>query len=155
MNFEFKDSKIRDESGELLVCYHGSDDDKRYDIIDTDKSAYNTPCAFFTDDLDWVTEYSQRYGNKGNVYECYLNITNPLIIDAKGNDVYSIPLNNNEVHISDVAKHGYENHYDGVIINNVEEYEGKVVTDFIVFTNDQIKIISNTNKKNVRCLNEV
>lgn len=155
MNFEFKDSKIRNNNGELLVCYHGSDDDKLYDTIDTDKSAYSTPYAVFTDDLEWATTHAQRYGNKGNVYECYLNITNPLIIDAKGNDVYSIPLNSNEVHISDVAKYGYANHYDGVIINNVKEYGGKVVNDFITFTNDQIKIISNANKQNVRCSNEI
>lgn len=150
----FKGSKIRDESGNLLVCYHGSDNNKRYDTIDNDKSAYSTPSAYFSNSLDFAVSYAQRYGDKGNVYECYLNITNPLIIDANGNDFYSIPLNNDEVHISDVAKYGYENNYDGVIINNVEEYEGKVVTDFITFTNDQIKLITNQAPTNSLNMNE-
>ena len=150
----FKDSKIRDNSGQLLVCYHGSVDNERYDTIDGSKSKYGSPMAFFSDQPDFAVSFSQRYNDKGNVYECYLNITNPLIVDANGNNYNSVTLNGDALHISDVAKYASANGYDGVVVKNVEEYFGKVVTDFITFTNNQIKLITNPTPTNSLNMNE-
>ena len=75
----FKDSKVRDENGNLLTVYHGS------------KNKFNV----FTSDINWFSsskEYSNNYGKKANLFnkvtkrepkkskvtfETYLNIKNP------------------------------------------------------------------------------
>lgn len=87
----FKDSKIVDENGNLIVMYHGTrsggftifnarySDDKR--------------SLFFSDNKDVAKSYTREFGEVGDykegskgimVYPVYLNVTNPLIIDAKG-----------------------------------------------------------------------
>ena len=149
----FKNSVVRNQTGRLIVCYHGSDNDRRYDTIDTNKSSYSTPSSYFSDSLSFAISFSQRYEGNGNVYECYLNITNPLFIDARGKDFYSVPLNGESLHISDVAKYAYERNYDGVIVKNIKEYGNNIVTDFITFRNNQIKLISNKNPTNSEHMN--
>lgn len=75
----FKDSKVRDENGNLLTVYHGS------------KNKFNE----FTSDINWFSsskEYSNNYGKEANLFnkvtkiepkkskvtfETYLDIKNP------------------------------------------------------------------------------
>lgn len=77
----FKDSKVRDENGNLLTVYHGS------------KNKFNV----FTSEINWFSsskEYSNNYGKKANLFnkvtkreprksketfETYLNIKNTII----------------------------------------------------------------------------
>lgn len=68
----FKDSKARDENDALKTVYHG-----------TNKAGFTV----FNRNQNWYTdskEIADTYTNKDGVYEGYLNITNPLIIDANG-----------------------------------------------------------------------
>lgn len=105
----FKDSKIRDSQGRLLVCYHGTKKAGFEEFLPqdfTDALFYkfgkaNVNC--FTTDLDTAKSYSGYQskrletgekadvgpydfadngdGTKSGVYAVYLNIKNPLIVD--------------------------------------------------------------------------
>lgn len=105
----FKDSKIRDSQGRLLVCYHGTtkagfEEFMPQDFTDTVYYKFgksNVNC--FSTDLDTAKSYSgysykkldngervevgpfdfinNEYGRKSGVYAVYLNIKNPLIVD--------------------------------------------------------------------------
>lgn len=70
--YYFKDSKIRDENGNLKVMYHGSTES--FSVFDRKKaksSGYYGNGFYFTDSDTHAKQY-------GNAYEVYLNITNPL-----------------------------------------------------------------------------
>ena len=81
----FKDSVVRDENGNLKVMYHGTSDGG-FTVFDTYGSKYGLfgQGSYFTDNKD----IGQSYTNKGRganpqVYEAYLNITNPIDMDAQ------------------------------------------------------------------------
>lgn len=71
----FKDSKVRDADGNLLVVRHGTDAD--FNIFDFSKAGKNGKAEgygfYFSDDK----EITNRYGN--NQMEVYLNITKPML----------------------------------------------------------------------------
>lgn len=139
----FKDSKIRNSANQLIVCYHGTTDEEDYSTISPKRSSYGTPSSFFGNNLEFAVSFAQRYGDRGNVYNCYLNIINPLVIDAEGADFYSVPLKGDKVHISEVARYAVKNNFDGVVVHNIKEYGNKIITDFITFEENQIKLVSN------------
>jgi hypothetical protein len=78
----FKDSKIRDENGNLLVVYHGT----RKANFTVFKRNFN----FFTDSAEMAESYSPG----GEKYTGYLNIKNPYVIDAGGERWSRIPIDN-------------------------------------------------------------
>lgn len=67
----FKDSKVRDEDGKLLVVYHGTSED--FTVFDREKGRSNMDIqgSFFS---PWELD-ARGYG--ANVRAFYLNITNP------------------------------------------------------------------------------
>lgn len=213
----FKDSKVRDENGNLKVMYHGtstggfttfekrfSDDGRSifftdslmvakgysgtYDeIIPNKKLSVKDMTDIIYDSYRWVefedgeyriihrkgekyeTEYSNKdydefvaylmeeYGDSevsGN-YKVYLNITNPLIVEADGTNWDELPsIDDREVMTTrDYAEYAEANGYDGVIINDVfdiaiyasgrEKYEPSTVV--IAFDSNQIKSVYNEN----------
>lgn len=74
----FKDSKVRDENGNLLVTYHGSDNNfTKFEHKFMGKSGTSYGYGFyFTNN----TEVAKGYGNT-NPY--YLNITKPLSLETR------------------------------------------------------------------------
>ena len=66
----FRDSKIRDEQGNLLVVYHGSRN-AGFTIFKTDLEG-----TYFTADKQYATEYAKM--NNDNVYSVYLDIKKPF-----------------------------------------------------------------------------
>lgn len=81
-NEYFKNSKVRDEDGNLLKVYHGSPN--RFTIFDPER--INTHGAaegrgfYFTDNRNMAEGYTH---NTDNVYEGYLNITKPLDLEKR------------------------------------------------------------------------
>lgn len=78
----FKDSKVRDENGNLKVVYHGSPAQFTkfsYDFMGSTGSAEGR--GFYFTDKKAVAEGYQRSG--GQLMEGYLSITKPLSLDAK------------------------------------------------------------------------
>lgn len=72
----FKDSKVRDENGNLKVMYHGTASD--FTIFDTMVQGGKNGTAegygiYFTDS----EEVAKPYSNNGKLMQGYLNITNP------------------------------------------------------------------------------
>lgn len=92
----FKDSKVRDENGNLLVVYHGTRGD--FNIFDIGKSGQNYEGNwslsgkgfYFTEDIAEAQDYAESSVNDGdiNTKEVYLNITKPFYT----NEDYSTEL---------------------------------------------------------------
>lgn len=82
----FKDSVVRDENGNLKVMYHGTSNGG-HTVFDTwGKSNYGLfgTGAYFTDSKTIAESYTNKgKGNNKQVYESYLNIKNPLDMDAQ------------------------------------------------------------------------
>lgn len=75
----FKNSKARDDQGRLLVMFHGSKD-FGFTIFNPDKSD-DKRSLFFTDSKGMASTYVE---DKDKIYEVYLNLQNPFILDAYG-----------------------------------------------------------------------
>ena len=74
----FKDSKIRDKNGNLLVVYHGTPN-KFTVFVPRTAQGWGTG-IYFTDNKSETVEYGD------NVVEAYLNITNPFNADTMSYD---------------------------------------------------------------------
>ena len=155
----FGNSNAVDEQGRPIVVYHGSG--SRFKKF---KEQSNT---FFTDNKNVAKSYSER----SIVYNVYLKMENPLVVDAKGNYYDHIPLPENiseKEMLGDMysvyerfGQVGKENPdtsadllgfyarkkgYDGVIIKNVIDaatFLKETGTDYITFDNKQIKSTKN------------
>ena len=86
----FKDSKVRDESGNLLPVYHGSP--KEFFVFDRNRMGkgndqFGAGFYFATDE-----DASRHYGDK--VIKSYLNIQKPIVINRTedGGDLYDVHL---------------------------------------------------------------
>lgn len=212
----FKDSKVRDENGNLKVMYHGtersgftvfdrgfSDDGRSFfftdspmvakgysgtydEIIPGRKLTVEEMTDIIYDSYRWVefedgeykiihnnrgefeTEYSSKdydefvayvqeeYGANepaGN-YKVYLDIKNPLVVDADGNGWDELPsIDDRETMTTrEYAEYAEENGYDGVIFKDIydiavyasgkEKFEPSTVA--IAFNSNQIKSVANT-----------
>lgn len=78
----FKDSKVRDENGNLMVMYHGS----MYDFtVFEDKAPVNGRVRgdgfYFTENKKHAANWGKKaYG--GKVYKVYLDIKNPFVVSS-------------------------------------------------------------------------
>lgn len=123
----FKESKIRDEDGNLLIVYHGSDAD--FTVFDKTKgrSTMDIQDSFFS---PWELD-AGGYG--GNVRAFYLNIKNPA---PEGIAYKALNRFKGQNNAGIKAREYLESlGYDGV--NNGDE-------EYIAFNSNQIKEISNT-----------
>lgn len=124
----FKDSKIRDEDGNLLVVYHGTNEE--FTVFDKTKgrSSMDIQGSFFSPwDLD-----AQGYGQ--NVKAYYLNITNPA---SEGVAYKALNRFKGQNYAGIKAREYLESlGYDGV--NNGDE-------EYIAFNSNQIKLVDNLN----------
>lgn len=76
----FKDSKVRDENGNLIPMYHGTPAED-FNIFDKNKIGSNTGNYGFFGDGFYFTQLSEEAKHYGkNVKEVYINITNPFNI---------------------------------------------------------------------------
>ena len=124
----FKDSKIRDENGNLLVVYHGTDAD--FTVFDKEKGRSNMDIqgSFFS---PWELD-ARGYGQ--NVKAYYLNITNPA---SEGIAYKALNRFKGQNNAGIKAREYLESlGYDGV--NNGNE-------EYIAFNANQIKAIENQN----------
>ena len=170
----FKDSKVRDENGNLLTVYHGS---KTAGFTVFNGSQGNGKYKFGNDNISFFTSsnsvadsYIPSSETSGK-YEGYLNLKNPLIVDADGSywnsiDYYgdgSLLVSTNEIVRDALGGGEYDSNgnwikYDGVIIKNVIDVGGnlksgysyadlmKLASDvYVAFNPNQFKNVDNTN----------
>lgn len=156
----FRNSKIRDKSGNLLVCYHGSGA-KNITTFDMYDSEYKRPKCFFSA----VKKYSDEYAydpdtdEEGKVYQVYLNITNPFDIeDSKCREIAKdilgeYPTKRRIVDTDKLFNELYKNKnkygYDGIIAGeeltskNLERFGNDANISYVPFYPNQIKLVSN------------
>lgn len=150
----FKDSKVRDENGNLLVMYHGTEanvgmaDDYWFTIFDIDRAGNHGSMLgdgfYFTSDRSHAEQYAHT---KGHIYETYLNIKNPLELNnfSTGELAYAIrninPYIEADIYKRDGTIDGYkvrkyllDNGYDGIHSGNT----------YVALNSNQIKNITNS-----------
>ena len=125
----FKDSKVRDEKGNLLRVYHGSDNGD-FTVFDKSRIGENLYPAYgegfyFARSKSTSDAYTGKDGVK-NIKTVYLNITNPFY--ATDNDI-------GKINVEELKKQGY----DGVISGYGN------MTEYVAFDSNQIKNIDNLN----------
>lgn len=151
----FRDSKVRDDQGRLLVVYHGTPHGG-FTQFRTDEG------AFFTTDREYARLYTR--GNDYNdsdaeIYEGYLNITKPFDTrKAKERRIFQnefymkwgngTPLSESGLPdwtdgndlIEFISENGYD--YDGIIIS--ESNAGKYAEEsYMALSPEQFKLIDN------------
>ena len=158
----FKDSKVRDEKGNLLAVYHGTRGD--FNVFETKRTGQNYEGdysslgrgSYFTSDKNVAKDFGESSVNEGdlNIKETYLDIKNPFYADdmarndskilkeisekydIKEDDLYNgynlVRLLRNKGVDSTEVLQGYG--YDGIIA------EG----EYVVFNSNQVKNVDNT-----------
>lgn len=130
----FGDSKVVDKHGDPLVVYHGTDKD-----FTAFKANGGYGAAFFSSSEELARSYAdsraKRSGNMPTIHPVFLNISNPMIVDANGkswDDIAVQGIENNSKAVRDLEKKGVTSMttnraaeiadgygFDGVIIKNV------------------------------------
>ena len=151
----FKDSKVRDDNGNLMVMYHGTEanvgipKEHWFNTFDIDKAGNHGNMLgngfYFTSEKTHAEQYAHT---KGNIYEVYLNIKKPLDLKnfSTGDLAYSIrninPYIEADIYKKDGTIDGYKvreylikNGYDGIHSGNT----------YVAFYSNQIKNINNSN----------
>ena len=115
----FRDSKVRDENGNLQVVYHGTKED--FTIFDLGKTLQGMAGHgfYFTDSLEKARRYA---GENGTVLKCYLNIREPVYSDG----TYQTNLS-------------WASRGDGYI------WRRPRWTEYVVKSPNQVKLVSNLN----------
>ena len=160
----FNNSVAKSNDGKLIPLYHGTNsfgfEDFSADFNDKTRSygKENTLVSFFSDSRKNAETYTK---DTNNVYEVYLNIQKPLVVDCDSKswsnlDPKSNPFGKTKTDdiIVEAIKSGK---YDGVIFNNIIDrgpnYHGKLesmtANDYVVFDNSQIIQTKNYNKDNI------
>lgn len=155
-----KDSKVRDEDGNLLTVYHGTEanvglpEDAKFTVFDINRAGSHGSLFgngfYFTSNKQHSEDYSK---GKGNVYEVYLNIKNPF-------KPLELDLGENINNFYDVIEQEFKNQLpsDWDSLNEYQKgkatryiledngYDGIFVGDnYIAFNSNQIKNVDNTN----------
>ncbi len=145
----FKDSKARDENGNLLTLYHGTNAD--FNVFKKGKKGYLGPSIYLSDEKS----NAERYTDYGMIKEVYANITNPLIVTSDNPDkqILKAAYGSDTVYNRRAAKQGLATFivnsndlkklqgmgYDGIIWKHPSGNE------YTVFNPNQLKNIDNTN----------
>ena len=136
----FKDSKVRDEKGNLQICYHGTNSD-----FDTFTKISKGSGYWFSEDNEYALEHGK------NLMEVYLNLKNPLdMTTIEGDNL--LPKLLHECFEKETFEHlnedtgvfSYkfrdflkEKGYDGMIWDHNEK------NTYVAFTSNQIKAVDN------------
>ena len=140
-----KASKVVNEDGTPKVVYHGTDKGGFY-VFDP-KMSDDKISLFFSDGK--VTSNSYAQSDNQQLYEVYLAIKKPYVIDAKGHmwNELDDKLGNTTREIAEKSK---SQGYDGVIIENVRDMGAIVINNTTEdFYNDFISTLTGGNKSAV------
>lgn len=129
----FKDSKVLDEKGNLLVVYHGTN--SKFNIFEKGKkNGWLGKGIYFSESKKYARE------NGKNTLTAYLNAQNPFM--AESNDHFGVFAeikaqypNATETNIAEILQ---DNGYDGIIYNDWDK--GRIIS---VFNPNQIKLVDN------------
>jgi GNAT superfamily N-acetyltransferase len=136
-------SKVVDENGEPKVVYHGSDNNFSVFDFKTNKGVYSSYSSFTNN-----KKLAESYGS--NIYNVFLKIHNPYIIDGKGDYIWNLVKGKNS---PDLFFDELPLNYDGIIFKSVIDFNGKLGTKFVLDISDiymvrkpsQIKLADGSN----------
>lgn len=146
----FKDSKVRDENGNLLVVYHGTDAYEDFTVFKKGKRGYLGGGIYLTSDENYAKKYAEKNGWKGKIYEAYVRVENPLVVttanpavEILGEKVAKRREQENSlptywINSNDIRKLKAKG-YDGIVWN----FGGN--TEVSVWESNQIKLTTNKN----------
>ena len=165
-------SKAVDENGDPKVMYHGTPSGG-FSVFDPESSYSEGKkiANFFSDNPSVVKETyavkNQYLGGKPQVYKCYINLKNPLVIEGNGQkwNELDMPKEMPSLRFRNYATGGYSESrktdtdgitkwakskgYDGVIFKNIIDgnaAKGRKSTVMAVFESNQIKDATGKNK---------
>ena len=160
----FKDSKVRDSEGNLMVMYHGTEsnvglpENEKFSVFDRDRAGshgtYYGAGFYFTPNMESAQDYAK---SKGDVYQTYLDMKNPYIptsdtINEDGTVDFAPNFYEDfENRFKDQLPQYWndENTNKGRVVRNILEdngYDGVINGDtYVVFNSNQIKNVDNTN----------
>ena len=159
----FKNSKVVDENGNLLVLYHGSKSAEKFTVFEDRPSKNGRMLGdgfYFTPDKKAADTWGKgAYDGKVNVYKVYLNMTNPFYVsenipasqemkDFAKEKGYKIDIDTTARFFSLFGEEYVKNNgYNGIILKAEENKDFyKLYGDqYVVFNANQIK--KTTNKK--------
>ena len=163
----FKNSKVRDAKGRLVVCYHSTGED--FDVFDKDKAGKHG--AMFGSGFYFSTHSDNIYAYGGKYKRCYLNIVKPYY-QAKDNYDDELAKKLIETYCGEFDEKAYEfdplgidysvtkyiksktgkyvsfkevliaSGYDGIIVDDYDDIESRH-TEIVAFEPNQIKSIDN------------
>lgn len=133
----FKDSKVRDENGNLLVCYHGRKNIDGLNIFDmSERKGYGRKQvgAYFTSNKEYAESYPS--GRNNPTIKAFINIKNPYIA-KEYSEITAVD--------SEKLQELKENGYDGVIYKEIDTTNPfyNDIDEYLVFEPNQIKSTTN------------
>lgn len=128
----FKNSKVRDENGNLIEVYHGTNNE-----FNTYKNIKSQPGYWFTENKEYASEHGK------NVKKQYLNLTNPIndvdLMWELAKDKFGNNATESNIFSNEFKEFLIEKGYDGII------FDHSGANTYIAFEPNQIKNIDNTN----------
>ena len=142
----FGNSKIKDNNGNPIICYHTSNVD--FDMFKRNPKDNPTGgvAYFFTNSLEAAEHWMDNDPNQ-MIYDCFLKIENPMYIDGT-QDFTTLESRNN------LLIKAKSEGYDGAIIRHTDIGLPHYTDEYIVFYSRQIKLIDNVKFGNNRKINE-
>ena len=144
----FRDSKVRDAEGNLLIMHHGTKNGD-FTVFDRTRAARKSGFAVYGRGNYFTVfeEGAKHYGKR--VVSAYLNIKNPLLTTAHRGAFVSdvaeaLGINADEVSMQTVSTNLKKAGYDGVIVRGIGEDEGRIVIA-VTYDSAQIKNTDNLN----------
>ena len=141
----FKDSKVRDENGNLRVLYHGTGEE--FTVFDKARVGQNFEDQggdlgfYFTPNKADARGYASNSGGS-HVESVYLNLTNPLIVEDEG---WGSAIRQADVRHNDLMRWAKAGRHDGIIVisTDFEMEDGSPDAVYIAFEPEQIKRTDN------------
>ena len=154
----FKDSKIRDDNGNLLVLYRSADGGR---TVWNGRGAGSWAQGIYLTDDVYIARAFAANGRKvqdSDVLKVYAKAINPLVVDAQGSNYMDIPMPDDapewlvdsgdwegRLNADKLPITAFEHGYDAVIIKNVREgVGGGPATDVVLRDSNQMKNVDNT-----------
>lgn len=148
-------TKVVDDNGEPLVVFHGTTNEETRETWNPRTRTFDiehSPFTVFRRRVDGVRNsgafFNSSEDNAGGygsrVYKVFLNLRNPLVIDANNSDYSHITHNGATRDTYEWAEWAERNGYDGLIIKNVRDgvdygAMSSATADYVAFRPNQIK----------------
>lgn len=123
----FKNTKVVDKKGNLLVCYHGSPNPGFKEFNPKGSKSQFGKYKFDTYNVNYfstnkrnASSFTEFGYDDGTIYECYINIENPFIVDNKSEAEMKSSFNIKDDRIQKRREELFEriwNKWDGVIVD--------------------------------------